>query len=253
MQSWGQRIYRMTYERVTESSQRHRRAGPRRDQSTRGFIAARCREGAGATSESAVYPVIRRTLVRAKGNSIKAKHTHAQRGQQGATRNRQKDGDKRRKFAVHRARGNKGKRRKRGDGEGGAGGDRATWTKGNLLAGNGSGGNTVVRDFLEGRRGRGSTARRNPAVTHGRIELFIVMAGCSASLCVGVGRVRGTPLLRPDSLALFSSLTHRSPCTPSLSIYLPISIHLSFFLLSGSRSPLDFGIYKYRYQTSLVL
>lgn len=54
---------------------------------------------------------------------------------------------------------------------------------------------TVVRDFLEGRRGRGSTARRNPAVTHGRIELFIVMAGCSAhSLCVGVGRVRGPPV-----------------------------------------------------------
>lgn len=51
-----------------------------------------------------------------------------------------------------------------------------------------------MRDFLEGRRGRGSTARRNPAVTHGRIELFIVMAGCSASLCVGVGRVRGPPV-----------------------------------------------------------
>lgn len=83
----------------------------------------------------------------------------------------------------------------RGDGEGGAGGDRANLDpKGNLLAGNGSGGNTVVRDFLEGRRGRGSTARRNPAVTHGRIELFIVMAGCSASLCVGVGRVRGPPV-----------------------------------------------------------
>lgn len=80
MQSSGQRIYRMTYERVTESSQRHRRAGPRRDQSTRGFIAARCRGEAGATSESAVYPVIRRTLVRAKGNSIKAKHTHTHKG-----------------------------------------------------------------------------------------------------------------------------------------------------------------------------
>lgn len=44
----------------------------------------------------------------------------------------------------------------------------------------------VHGDFLEDERGgegeeegRGYTARRNPAVTHGRIELFIVMAACS--------------------------------------------------------------------------
>lgn len=132
----------------------------------------------------------------------------------------------------------------RGDGEGGAGGDRANLDpKGNLLAGNGSGGNTVVRDFLEGRRGRGSTARRNPAVTHGRIELFIVMAGCSASLCVGVGRVRGPPV-RGRILSLLLLLL--STIIPSSSPRRSRSLH-SFF------SPLDFGIYKYRYRASPLL
>lgn len=95
----------------------------------------------------------------------------------------------------------------------------------------------MVRDFLEGRRGRGSTARRNPAVTHGRIELFIVMAGCSASLCVGVGRVRGPPVRgRILSLLLPLSTIILPFLPPSL-----LSFH-SFF------SPLDFGIYKYRYR-----
>lgn len=109
---------------------------------------------------------------------------------------------------------------RRGDGEGGAGrrqgkpgpeGEppRGQWKWWQL---------TVVRDFLEGRRGRGSTARKNPAVTHGRIELFIIMAGCSAhSLCVGVGRVRGPPVRgRILSLLLPLLSTIIPPPLPSL-------------------------------------
>lgn len=94
----------------------------------------------------------------------------------------------------------------------------------------------MVRDFLEGRRGRGSTARRNPAVTHGRIELFIVMAGCSASLCVGVGRVRG-PELGPVALSLSPSPSPRLGLTVGLR-YLQIQIPDS---LGAITQPLSFS------------
>lgn len=134
-----------------------------------------------------------------------------------------------------------------------------------------SGGNTaVVRDFLEGERGRGYTARRNPAVTHGRIELFIVMAACStaSSLCVGVGdRGKGGAsgeggtgeLSRASASAgLFPSPCPR--CCPrrlslSLSLF-PSSLSFSFVLLVLRALALPvghFGIYKYRYQALSVL
>jgi len=101
----------------------------------------------------------------------------------------------------------------------------------------------VVRDddFLEGVRGRGYTARRNPAVTHGRIELFIVMAACSiaSSLCVGVRGRRetqegaGSLRFARCGRILFPSLT-------ASSFSLPRALALSVE---------HFGIYKYRYQT----
>lgn len=70
---------------------------------------------------------------------------------------------------------------------------------------------------------------RNPAVTHGRIELFIVMAACStaSSLCVGVrGRreTRGGGGEGSASVGLFFLLSlsllflaHLVPCSHSLS------------------------------------
>lgn len=102
-----------------------------------------------------------------------------------------------------------------------------------------SGGNTVVRndDFLEGERGRGYTARRNPAVTHGRIELFIVMAACStaSSLCVGVRGGRGDTRRASASAGFFFLLplpvlflAHLAPrplhSPPSTSVSLQIQI-----------------------------
>lgn len=92
-------------------------------------------------------------------------------------------------------------------------------------------------DFLEGERGRGYTARRNPAVTHGRIELFIVMAACStaSSLCVGVRGGRETRGGASASAGLFFllSLASSLPCPPCPALALSVE---------------HFGIYKYRYQ-----
>lgn len=96
------------------------------------------------------------------------------------------------------------------------------------------------------RGGRGYTAKRNLAVTHARIELFIVMAACSttSSLCVGVkrgetGKLEGLrfgwtffPFPLPLNRAPpFLHSLHYSPCPRA---YTPCRA---------------FGIYKYRYQS----
>jgi len=81
------------------------------------------------------------------------------------------------------------------------------------------------------KRGRSYTMRRNLAVTHGRIELFIVMAACStaSSLCVGVRGRRGDLCF---SRTLFPSLAASLPCPPCPALSVEY-----------------FDIYKYRYQT----
>lgn len=118
-----------------------------------------------------------------------------------------------------------------------------------------------MRDFLEGERGRGYTARRNPAVTHGRIELFIVMAACStasSSLCVGVrgkeeegGAAGGRGAL--ESLRFGRTFSFSLPPLSAAAVVL-LSLSSLYALSRALALPVGhFGIYKYRYQALSVL
>lgn len=77
------------------------------------------------------------------------------------------------------------------------------------------------------------------------------MAGCSASLCVGVCRVRGPPLLLSAgfSRSLLFFFTHRSPVSPySLSLYLSLLLSFSSSILSSLWRALTVGLWYLQIQ-----